>query len=390
MKKEKLGIAILGAGAIANVHIQAYLQLCDLCEIRVICDLFPQKAKDLIDEYQLTSAVAVKNYQEALSRKDIDAVSICLPPGAHADIAVLALNSGKHVICEKPMAGSLEECDAMLCAAKYNGKLLSVIAQNRFKTPNQKVKCLLDEGAIGSVLSATVNSLWWRGENYYDIWWRGTWEKESGGCVINHAVHHIDLILWMLGKPDSVRAFITNLGHGNSECEDYATVIMSYPGKVVQLNASLVTHDEKQELIFQGKRAEICVPWRVASSRAQPNGFPESNEEIVKAIQKRYKELPDLTMEGHSAQIRNFVRAIRGEEILAIDGEQGRSTIELIAAIYKSAYVGQRIDLPIVKDDIFYRKGGIPSVMPHFHEKQKSIENFTKSKPITLGRDVGK
>lgn len=389
MEPKPLGIAIIGAGAIADVHIQAYLKFPELCRVRAVCDLYPQKAQELIDRYGL-DAQACEDCHQALEREDIDAVSICLPPSAHAQTAVESLNAGKHVICEKPMAGSLEECDQMIRAAQENGRLLSVVAQNRYKTPNQKVKKLLEEGAIGPVLFGTINSLWWRGENYYDLWWRGTWEKESGGCVTNHAVHHIDLMQWMLGMPQWVSAVITNVGHSNSQCEDAAVAVMGYPGSMVQLTASLVTHNEAQEIIFQGRKGGISVPWQASASKALPNGFPEPDTDQVDALNRRYKELPDLELEGHPAQIGNFLNAILGREKLEIDGLQGRNTIELIAAIYKSAATGQRVDLPISDQDVFYKKGGIAATMPHFHEKTKSVENFQATKPISLGRDVGK
>lgn len=389
MKDQKLGIAILGAGAIADVHIQAYLAYPELCEVRAVCDTFPEKARELIETRHLP-AKAYADLQEVLELENIDAVSICLPPSMHAKAAVDALAAKKHVLCEKPMAGSLEECDEMIRAAKENGRLLGIVAQNRYKTPHQKVKRLLEEGAIGKVLFTTVNSLWWRGENYYDIWWRGTWEKESGGCVCNHAVHHIDLMQWMLGMPGSVTAVLSNVGHSNSECEDLATAVLRYPQSVVQLTASLVTHSEAQELIFQGEKASISVPWQVAASKPLANGFPEPDEETRKAIEEQYKALPELPVEGHPAQIGNFLRAALGQEELLVDGVQGRNTIELITAIYESSCNQKTVELPLRPDDVFYRKGGIAASMPHFHEKSKSIDNFAKTKPISLGRDVGR
>ena len=143
-------------------------------------------------------------------------------------------------------------------------------------------------------------------------------------------------------------------------------------------------------MIFQGEKASVSVPWQVSAAKALPNGFPEEDTATEQAIQQQYEALPDLPVEGHPAQIGNFLRAIRGEEPLGIDGQQGRNTIELIAAIYKSAATGQTVHLPLTPDDVFYRKGGIASVMPHFHEKTKSIDNFAPTKPITLGRDVGR
>ena len=389
MENKKLGIAIIGAGAIAGVHIDAYKRYPDRCEVRAVCDIFTEKAQQLIDQYGLENAVAVKDFHDILSDDRIDAVSICLPPSLHAPTAIDCLNGGKHVICEKPMAGSLEECDQMIKAADENGKLLSIVTQNRYKTPHMKTKQLLDAGAIGPVLFASINSFWWRGENYYDLWWRGTWEKESGGCVINHAVHHIDMMQWMLGMPKEVNAVISNVGHSNSECEDVAIATLSYPHMMVQMTATILTHSEDQEMIFHGKKASIAVPWRVSACKAMPNGFPEADEAVRAEVQAQYDALPDLKVEGHPAQIANFLLAINGEAKLLVDGQEARNTMELITAIYKSACFGRSVRLPLPTNDVFYRKGGIAAVMPHFNEKTKSVENLAASKPITLGRDVG-
>jgi predicted dehydrogenase len=130
-----LGIAILGSGAIASVHADAYLCFKDRCEIRGICDLFPEKAAALIEKKGLKNAQAHKDIEELFARPDIDAVSICLPPDVHAGIAVKALRAGKHVLVEKPMASSLDECDEMIRASEESGKILAPVAQNRFKTP---------------------------------------------------------------------------------------------------------------------------------------------------------------------------------------------------------------------------------------------------------------
>ena len=386
---EKLKIAIIGAGAVAPAHIQGYLDNSEICEIKVICNTTLSKAQQLIDDYKL-DATAVSDYQDVIKNTDIDAVSICLPPAMHAEVSIAALNAGKHVLCEKPMAGSLEECDAMIKAANDNCKLLGIVAQNRYKTPYWKMKAMLDKGLIGPLRFAMVNSLWWRGESYYDIWWRGTWEKENGGCLLSHAVHHIDLMLWMFGMPDSLNAIISNVGHHNSECEDMATAILKYPESVVQLTASIVNHNEAQNIVVQGENAEISVPWNVCANTAMPNGFPEENTELEEKIQNEYEKIPDLQVEGHSAQIGNFLKAIRGEEKLLLDAQQGRNTIELITAIYKSSAEGTMVTFPIENDDIFYSKGGTAVKMPHFFEKTKSVKSVEITKPITFGRDVGK
>lgn len=388
MEKQPLKIAIMGAGAIAATHIQAYQQFPDLCQITAICDLFVDKAQKLADEHKLAASV-YQTLDEALSQADFDAVSICLPPDAHCETAVTSLNAGKHVLCEKPMAASLEECDRMISAAQANGKLLSIVCQNRFKTPMQKVKALIDQQTAGRVLFAAVNSLWWRGANYYDIWWRGTWEKECGGSMTSHAVHHLDLLQWMLGMPKRITSVIANVGHDNSECEDVGMAILEYDDKIAQLTASLVSHGEAQDMTFQCEKGRLSIPWDPAVNKALGNGFPEADQQALESLQEAYANLAELSLENHPAQILNFLRAIQGEETLLIDGNAGRNTIELIMAIYRSAALRQPVMLPLTPDDPFYRKPSMNAIMPRFHEKTRSVDNFSTSK-ITFSRDVGK
>jgi predicted dehydrogenase len=163
-----LGVAVIGAGAISPAHIRAYLAFADRCKITVVCDLNEEKARQKIAEYNL-AAEACADYRELLKREDIHLVSVCTPPYTHATITLDALRAGKHVIVEKPMASSLEECDAMIDAANRSGKVLSVIAQNRFTTPMMKLKAVLDSGLAGPVVHAQVDSFWWRGISYYDF-----------------------------------------------------------------------------------------------------------------------------------------------------------------------------------------------------------------------------
>ena len=184
-----------------------------------LADIFTDKAEAKKQKYGLDCDV-VADYKELLDREDVDLVSVCLPPAAHCGVTVDFLKAGKHVLCEKPMAPSLEECDLMIRAAGEGGAKLSVVAQNRFKPDIMKTKQMLESGALGQLYFAQADSLWWRGDNYYDLWWRGTWEKEGGGCTFIHAVHHIDLFLWLMGDLDEISAMVANQNHHNSEVED--------------------------------------------------------------------------------------------------------------------------------------------------------------------------
>lgn len=382
-------VAIIGAGAIAGVHAETFGMFPEQCQIRAVCDIYPDKASDLIKNKKLVNAKAYSDLETAIKEEQIDVAAICLPPASHADMAIKAMELGCHVLVEKPMANSLEECDRMNQTAARTGKLLSVVCQNRFKTPMYRIHKMIQDGVGGRVLHAMINSLWWRGENYYDIWWRGTWEKECGGCFTSHSVHHIDLLLWMLGMPERVTAVMKNVGHHNSELEDIGVAILEYPETFAHITTSIVDYGEEQELVFQTEKGRLSIPWKPASATALPNGFPKQDNAFEEELDRVYHEIPELELEGHPAQIHNFLNAILGKEPLLTSGEDGYRSIEIIMAIYKSFALRQTVTLPIQKDDDFYRKETMVQKMPHFYEKTKSIENFTSTE-ITLGRDVGK
>ncbi|MCL2472055.1 MAG: Gfo/Idh/MocA family oxidoreductase [Treponema sp.] len=372
-------VAIIGAGNIAQSHIKAYLEFPQRCRITWLSDIYPENAEKLNANYELEAQIC-KSYKDIIANNDIDLVSICTPPFTHAEIAVDFLNAGKNVIVEKPMAASLEECDAMIAAAEKSNRILSVIAQNRFRDPVANLKKILDTGIIGRVVHAQVDSLWWRGHEYYDLWWRGTWEKEGGGCTLNHAVHHIDMLAWMLGMPQKVSAVISNAAHDNAEIEDISVAILQYGeskacarGALAQITSSVIHHGEEQQLIFQGERARLSSPWRVEANIGSSNGFPkkEKNTELISQIDNIYNSLPKLAYTAHAGQIDNVLCAIETGAGVLITGEDGRRTIELISAIYKAGCEQKTVELPIQRGDPFYTVKGIMNQAPRFYKKPK-------------------
>lgn len=378
-------VAIIGTGNIAKTHIQSYQAFPDRCQITAIVDIYPDKARGIADHYNLNAEV-LDSHKRLLGRGDIDLVSICTPPYTHADITVDFLNDGKHVLVEKPMAASLEECDRMIAAAEQSGTVLSVVAQNRYREPIMNLKHVIDSGKIGRIVHAQVDSFWWRGHSYYDLWWRGLWSKEGGGCTLNHAVHHIDMLGWMMGLPNKVTAVLSNAAHDNAEVEDISIAALQYDqGALAQITSSVIHHGEEQQLIFQGEKARISAPWRIYASSSQDNGFPLRNEALEEELKSYYERLPGLTYVGHEGQIDNVLASIEKGHQPFITGESGRTTIELITAIYKSGFTQRTVDLPIAKDDPFYTAQGILANAPRFYEKTSSVENFRSDLEITVG-----
>jgi predicted dehydrogenase len=281
------------------------------------------------------------------------------------------------------MAPSLAECDAMLDAAVRGHARLSVVAQNRFRTDVRRLHHLLASGAAGEILHAQVDSHWWRGHSYYDLWWRGTWAKEGGGCTLNHAVHHIDMLLWMMGLPDEVTAAMTNVAHDNAEVEDLSVALLRYKtGAIAQITSSVIHHGEEQQLIFQCRDARVSFPWRVCATTSRENGFGDPAPEREQALTRAFQELPPLDREGHAAQITDVLDAIEQGHPLTVDGAQGRNPVELVTAIYKSATTGVPVKLPLDPGDPWCVPGGIARLAPRFFEKKRSVEQFRDNRIV--------
>ncbi len=381
-----LNVAVVGTGNIAPAHIGALLTFPERCKIVALCDIYPEKAHAMKERFGLDCLVFDDHKKMLASDLKIDVVHVCTPPYTHAEIAINSMKAKKNVVVEKPMATCLKECDEMLAAEAENSVTMCCIAQNRFRDPISKLKTIVDSGKAGKPLMAHVNSLWWRGHCYYDLWWRGLWEKEGGGCTLNHAVHHIDMINWFRGElPLEVTSVLSNVAHDNAEIEDLSFSVLRYKdGFMAEITASVVHHGEEQGLVFQCERAKLETPWDVYASASLSNGFPRRDEELEAQLRADYDAIAPLPYEGHTGEIDNFMSALEKGSRPMITGEDGRRTVELITAIYKSGSKKQTVTLPIGKDDEFYSFEGLLANAPRFYKKTASVENFSNGE-ITLG-----
>lgn len=381
-------VAIVGTGSIANVHMEGLLTFPDRCRVVALCDIFPEKAEAMKQKYRLDCEIFDDHRTMLQSGIEIDLVHICTPPYVHCEISVNCMNAQCNVVVEKPMATCLAECDQMLEAEKRNGVTMACVAQNRFRNSVYKLKKIVDSGLAGKICLAQVESAWWRGHCYYDLWWRGTWEKEGGGPTLNHAVHHIDMLNWLEGKlPESVMAMLTNVMHDNAEVEDLSLACLRYPdGSMAQITSSVVHHGEKQGIYLQCADAGISAPWEISAEVSRQNGFPkpEGNKELIEKIQKFYEELPDLAYEGHTGEIDDILNALETGNRPLITGIDGRRTVEVITAIYMAGFYGRTVKLPIVKEEACYTFKGILDNAIHFYEKTASVDNFQENR-ITVG-----
>ena len=367
-----INVAVVGTGNISPLHLRGYQAFPDLAKVVALCDIAPGKAQAKRTALGLDDADVHAHIDEVLARDDVDLVSLCTPPSTHAELAIAALRAGKHVLVEKPMAPSLAECDAMIAEARKAGRVLSVVAQNRFRDDLALVKEVLESELLGPVASLQVDSAWWRGLEYYDLDWRGTWESEGGGPTLNHAIHHLDLVAWLLGsRPEAVVALMTNAWHENSEVEDLSVALLQYPRALATVTASVVHHGQQQRVVVQGRDACVELPWVVRAETAGGSGHPadDVNQVLIDKIEGLRSGRTPLEHRGHTAQVRDVLAAVAGERPPAVPGEDGRRTVEIVTAIYRAAIERRAVELPIAPTDPWYSGEALLASAPRFFPK---------------------
>ena len=361
MKSNKFGVAIIGCGIISDSHIQAYEANNDRCEIKAVCDLIPEKASQLASSIN-KEVMVYTDIQELLRREDIDIISICTPPFAHVNVAIAALKAGKHVLCEKPLAASLEECDEIIEAAKKYKRKLAVCFQYRFRKDFNQIKHLINSKSLDKLTFGQLNGLYWRGDSYYDVDWRGRWKTECGGVTINHEIHMLDIFLWLMGEVDSVSAEIDTISH-NIEVEDVSMAVIRFAnGAIGQVNGTVSSAITDVTMNISGIRKGVSIPLKFHAVKENENGFPVVDHEGVTELKKKANEICTGTND-HTGPVNDLLKAIINDEEPFVNGEEGRRVVEVITAIYKSGSTGQRVQLPINKSDPWYTTVGLQSLV---------------------------
>ena len=337
MKTEDYQAAIVGMGGISAVHAKSLLDLS--IPIAAVCDNKPDIAKAAGEQYNCTPYT---DYMTMISDGGFDVLHICLPHYLHAPAAIAALEKGIHVVCEKPMATTVADAEAMIVAAQKSGAKLEIIFQNRYNAGSQLIKTTLDSGELGRILGGWLRVTWYRGEEYYTgSDWRGRWATEGGGALINQSIHTFDLMNYFLGNPTSVNASIANRAHPYIEVEDMAEGLITYSDVNVSFfvntyhpyNApvSLEIICEHGQVALSGDTATITYKdGRVVTSDAR------SNEKLYGKSYWGY---------SHVVQIQAFYDMLAGKTAETVCGAEGMRTQLLVNGIYDSAKLGEMIAL---------------------------------------------
>jgi predicted dehydrogenase len=266
---DKLGAAVIGCGGIAQVHLSLLHAMPD-ADIRAVCDILPERARAARRVY---GGAVFTDYREMLARPDIDVVHICTPHYLHAPMALDALAMGKRVLCEKPIASEVKDALAMIAAD--DGRL-GVVFQNRYNPPSEMARAIIQEGVMGKLLALRGSVQWHREAPYYaESGWRGTWETEGGGVLINQAIHTIDLMLWLGGTPRSVAGAVSTDGlYDTIEVEDTAHFAVRFEDgkRGIFYATNLHVHDAPVELEMTMEKGALLIRGETLIQRGDPYG----------------------------------------------------------------------------------------------------------------------
>ncbi len=331
-----------------------------------VCGRNPERTRTFAEPYGLKSYVDVS---EMVRREKLDVVIVCTPHPAHRDPAIAAMQEGAHVLIEKPFASTVEDCDAISGAAKDHGKKVGVICQRRFYRPCQRIRRAIDEGKIGKPILGTIEMLGWRDEAYYQAdAWRGTWEGEGGGLLVNQAPHQLDLLQWYMGDIEELYGNWDNLNHPYIEVEDTALAILKFRnggmGSIVLSNsqkpgiycnvhihgqngASVGVQTDGGAMFVAGMSSILEPPvldmWTVPGEEHMLKTWIREDSDFFNGHE-------DFMSFYHREQIVDFLEALNEGRDPLITDRDGRVTVEIFTAIYRSARDGKPVRWPVLPE----------------------------------------
>lgn len=361
MTQRKIRTAIIGCGKVSHLHAAA-LQQCYNAQLAAIYSRSLEKATEFATKYNIQP---FDDIETMIREARIEAVIVCTPHPFHADAVIKAAKAGVNCLVEKPLASSLKDCDTMIAACKANKVKLGVVSQRRFYEPVQRVRKAIDEGKIGKTAFGTINMLGWRDKKYYDSdEWRGTWEMEGGGVLVNQAPHQLDIFQWLMGPIEEVYGTWKNLNHPYIEVEDTALAIVKFKngaiGNIIVSNsqkpgiygkvqihgengASVGVQTDGGAMFIAGMTSIVEPPindlWTVAGE-----------ENLLQEWNAKFSEFfLSLNAMEYYMQLQNedFCDAIINDRKPMVSGEEGRITVELFTAIYRSQRDNRPVRFPL-------------------------------------------
>ena len=354
---DTIGFGVVGGGAIGPTHCRA-INGADGARLLAVCDSDPARAARLGQKFDVPSYTDLDAF---LAHDRLEAVSLCVPSGLHASLGVKVAQAGKHLLVEKPIEVSLTAADELIEACEKAGVKLGVISQHRFAPDVQRLRQAIRAGELGPMVLGQAVIKWYRSQAYYDSGeWRGTYALDGGGALMNQGIHYIDLLLWLMGSPvAAVKGASVTRTH-QIEVEDLAVATLEfadgslgtitgstsiYPG----LPERLELHGQDGTAILEADRLIAYYTRRELGDVGNYGLNPAQLAQRVAELPQNEGERPDgpgsIGTDAHTAQIADFVAALRQDRPPAVTGHDARRPLELILAIYQSAREGREVRL---------------------------------------------
>ena len=330
MNNGKVGYAIYGCGNIANVHAQSLHEISSV-ELIGAADISCERSRDFAKKYGIGT---FQSYDELLDCEAVDVVTICTPSGTHADLAVEALQRGKNVILEKPMALTVEDCDRIIEAVEKSGKKLTVISQLRASEDIKRAKKIIDSGKLGKLTFCEVRMKYYRAPEYYQDSWHGTAKMDGGGALMNQGIHGVDILLYLCGSVNKVQSSVRTIFH-DIEVEDTAAAVLEFESGalgVIEATTSVYPGFNRIFEVCGSDGSLIIKEGRIERISTRDGSIHEQNS-IGNTENAADATKTDIAL--HKAQIANFTDIILGDTTLEYcDAYQGKAAVELIKKIY--------------------------------------------------------
>lgn len=340
-----LNFALVGCGRIAQKHAEI-LGRGEVkgARLAAVCDIVPERAKALGEKYGVPYYSDMHEMMTA--GPSVDVVSVLTESGNHARHTIDLTQYRKHILVEKPMALTLSDADAMIEACDKAGVKLFVVKQNRYNRPVVKLREALEADRFGRLVMGTVRVRWCRPQSYYDqAEWRGTWAMD-GGVFTNQASHHVDLLEWCLGEPESVFAY-SRTALVDIETEDTGIAVIKFRnGALGVIEATTATRPKDLEgsLSILGEKGTVEIGGFAVNEMKIWN-FVDPQPDDAEVFETYRDNPPNVYGFGHLAYLEQVVDSIVNGSPSLVDGLEGRKSIELITAIYESIETGQQIPL---------------------------------------------
>jgi predicted dehydrogenase len=356
----RLRTALVGCGKVGGTHAQALHTLAE-SEFVAACDVDAQRAASFAERFGVRPYTDVARM---LEESRVQALCIATPHPLHAEPTIRAAKTGVNVLVEKPMAASLDDCDAMLAAARQSAVKLGVISQRRWFKPVQRMKAAIDAGKIGRPVLGVFIMYNWRDAAYYQSDpWRGRWDSEGGGVLVNQSPHMIDLLQWLMDdEVAEISGYWANLNHPSVPVEDSAVAILRFrngglgsiisslsqkPGIYTKMHihgssgASIGVETDRGATFIAGVATVVEPPlndlWTIPDEEDQLARFQADDRALFAKI--------DAVNHYHELQIQDFLRSIIEDRPPRVTGDNGRRVVALFQAIYQSNREGRSIKL---------------------------------------------